>query len=93
MAGALRIDPWSEQAHDLLIEARIDSGDIDGARRAFMQAITAFDELGVTPQLAVDSIAHRLGLSFSAATMSEPGRRKGQPVGVDGPFGSFVGRF
>ena len=93
VAGVLQIDPWSEQAHDLLIEARIDSGDIDGARRAFLQTIATFHELGVTPRLAVDSIAHRLGLSFSATGVSDLGRRKGHPLGADGPFDSFVGRF
>jgi DNA-binding SARP family transcriptional activator len=92
VAGVLQIDPWSEQAHDLLIEARIDSGDIDGARRAFTQAMAAFHDLGVTPRLAVDSIAHRLGLSFSASGVSDHGRRKDRPPGADGPFESFVGR-
>ena len=93
VAGVLQIDPWSERAHELLIEGRIDSGDIDGARRAFVQAIAAFHDLGVTPRLAVDSIAHRLGLSFSAVAVADQGRRKGHPRGADGPFESFVGRF
>jgi LuxR family maltose regulon positive regulatory protein len=92
VAGVLQIDPWSEQAHDLLIGARIDSGDIDGARRAFLQAMAAFHDLGVTPRLAVDSIAHRLGLSFSASGVPDQGRRKVHPLGADGPFDSFVER-
>jgi DNA-binding SARP family transcriptional activator len=64
--SAMDVDPWSQQAHNLLIESRIDVGDMDGARRAFTQAIETFRDLGVTPVFPVSSISHRLGLSFTA---------------------------
>lgn len=63
--AAIGVDPWSERAHSLLIEARIDVGDIDAARRAFTQAMAIFRELGVVPRFSVGSISKRLGLRVS----------------------------
>ncbi len=60
--SALDVDPWSEQAHSLVIESRIRGGDIDAARRAFKRALTAFDDLGVTSGLATSALVFRLGL-------------------------------
>jgi DNA-binding SARP family transcriptional activator len=60
--SALEVDPWSEQAHSLVIESRINSGDLDGARRAFKHALAAFDDLGVTSGLATSELLFRLGL-------------------------------
>ncbi len=60
--SALEVDPWSEQAHSLVIESRIYAGDVDGARRAFKQALAAFDDLGVTSRLATSALSFRLGL-------------------------------
>jgi DNA-binding SARP family transcriptional activator len=60
--SALDVDPWSEQAHSLVIESRINSGDLDGARRAFKRALAAFDDLGVSSGLATSALLFRLGL-------------------------------
>ncbi len=60
--SALDVDPWSEKAHSLVVESRIHSGDTDGARRALKQALSAFDDLGVTSGLASSALLFRLGL-------------------------------
>jgi DNA-binding SARP family transcriptional activator len=60
--SALDVDPWSEKAHSLVVESRIHCGDKDGARRAFKQALSAFDDLGVTSGLASSALLFRLGL-------------------------------
>ncbi|MFZ0668628.1 MAG: BTAD domain-containing putative transcriptional regulator [Acidimicrobiales bacterium] len=62
--AALEVDPWSQQAHHLLIESWIDAGDLDAARRAFAQAMEAFKELGVSPGFSVSGITQRLGIGF-----------------------------
>ena len=60
--SVLDVDQWSEQAHSLVIESRIYGGDVDGARRAFKQALAAFDDLGVSSSLATGALTFRLGL-------------------------------
>jgi LuxR family maltose regulon positive regulatory protein len=59
---ALAIDPWSERAHRLVVEARLGGGDHDGARRALLHAVTVLDDLGVAPGQATIELAHRAGL-------------------------------
>lgn len=58
---ALTIDPWSESAHRLLVEARFEVGDRDGARRAFTALMGALDQLGLRLSPDSSAVAARLG--------------------------------
>jgi len=60
---ALSIDPWSEVGHRLVIEGRLAQGDLDGARRAQLEAISHLDDLGVAPGRALVLLGYRLGLA------------------------------
>ena len=60
---ALTIDPWSEAGHRLVIEGQLAQGDLDGARRAQLEAISLLDELGVAPGRAIVLLGYRLGLT------------------------------
>lgn len=60
---ALVIDPWSETGHRLVIEGLLAQGDLDGARRAQVEAISLLDDLGVAPGPAIVLLGYRLGLS------------------------------
>ncbi len=60
---ATELDPWSERGHQLLIRARLAGGDVDGARRAFLETAGRLTELGVTPEPATVELARRVGLS------------------------------
>ncbi len=60
---ALQADPWSERAHRLLVEARLSSGNLDGARRGLLHALEVLDDLGVAPGPAIFELARRAGLS------------------------------
>jgi|GEM_PF-1807179 len=62
---ALAVDPWSEQAHGLVIEARLHAGDRAGARRALLHALAVFADLGVDPDRATSALASRVGLAAS----------------------------
>jgi DNA-binding SARP family transcriptional activator len=60
---ALAIDPWSEAGHRLIIEGRLAQGDLDGARRAQLEAIGHLDDLGVAPGRTLVLLGYRLGLT------------------------------
>ena len=62
---ALDIDPWSEAGHRLVIEGRLAQGDLDGARRAQLEAMGHLDDLGVAPGRALVLLGYRLGLAGS----------------------------
>lgn len=55
------VDPWSEDAHQVRIRARLALGDADGARRSVVAAWTQLAELGVTPTPALEALARRVG--------------------------------
>jgi DNA-binding SARP family transcriptional activator len=59
----LAIDPWSEAGHRLVIEGQLARGDLDGARRAQLEAINLLDDLGVAPGSALVLLGYRLGLT------------------------------
>jgi DNA-binding SARP family transcriptional activator/tetratricopeptide (TPR) repeat protein len=65
---ALDIDPWSEAGHRLIIEGRLSQGDVDGARRAQLEAIGHLDDLGVAPGRALVLLGYRLGLTGTGPT-------------------------
>jgi DNA-binding SARP family transcriptional activator len=67
---ALDIDPWSEAGHRLVIEGRLAQGDLDGARRAQLEAIGHLDDLGVAPGRALVLLGYRLGLAGSGRMRS-----------------------
>ncbi len=50
------------EAHGLVVEARLDRGDRNGARRALFRARTALDELAVSPERGLTELGHRSGL-------------------------------
>jgi DNA-binding SARP family transcriptional activator len=60
---ALQADPWSERAHRLVVEARLASGNLDGARGGLRHALEVLDDLGVAPGPATIELARRAGLS------------------------------
>jgi LuxR family maltose regulon positive regulatory protein len=62
------IDPWSEAGHRLVIEGRLAQGDLDGARRAQLEAIDHLDDLGVAPGRALVLLGYRLGLTGAGRT-------------------------
>jgi hypothetical protein len=59
----LAIDPWSEDGHRLVIEGRLARGDLDGARRALLEAVSLLDDLGVPPGRALVLLGYRLGFT------------------------------
>ena len=100
---ALSVDPWSERAHGLVVEAFLAEGDIDGARRSLLHAVEVLDDLGVAPGNDLVALVHRTGFTRQAAR--DPGRRprRATPVaegrarhragrpGVPGHGGSLAG--
>ncbi len=60
---AVAVDPWSERAHALVVEARLDRGDTDGARRALLHALAVLDELAATPGPGLVELSYRVGLN------------------------------
>jgi DNA-binding SARP family transcriptional activator len=71
----LAIDPWSERAHRLAIEALLSAGDVDGARRALHLAIDELDDLGVALSPATEELAYRAGLEHRSLTSTPVDRR------------------
>jgi DNA-binding SARP family transcriptional activator len=59
---ALSVDPWSEQAHRLVVEARLAAGNLDGARRGLRHTREMLDELGIAPAPATHDLMRRAGL-------------------------------
>ncbi len=59
----LTIDPWSEEGHRLVVEGRLARGDLDGARRALLEAMSVLEDLGVAPGIALVLLGYRLGLN------------------------------
>lgn len=58
----LELDPWAERLHQLLVRARLARDDLDGARRAWREAIAVLDELGVSPERTTLQLGAELGL-------------------------------
>ena len=57
---ALRVDAWSEEAHQLLVSALLEAGDAADARRALRRCLQALDGLGVPAQPRTLALARRL---------------------------------
>jgi DNA-binding SARP family transcriptional activator len=70
---ALEADSWSERAHALVIEARLDGGDVDGARRALLHALSVLQDLDVAPGHAIVELGYRAGLNHQSISS---GRRE-----------------
>jgi DNA-binding SARP family transcriptional activator len=73
---ALTIDPWSERAHRLVIEALLGEGDVDGARRALHHAIAVLNDLGVAASPATIELSYRAGLGDPSPTGAPDGQRR-----------------
>jgi DNA-binding SARP family transcriptional activator len=58
---ALAADPWSERTQRMVIEARLVSGDQDGARRAAERAVAVLDDLGASPGPDTVALLRRVG--------------------------------
>jgi LuxR family maltose regulon positive regulatory protein len=59
---ALRVDDWSEEAHQLLVAALLESGDPAGARRQLRRCLAVLEDLGAPPQPRTVDLARRLEL-------------------------------
>jgi DNA-binding SARP family transcriptional activator len=59
----LAIDPWSEAGHRLVIEGQLARGELDGARRALLEANSLLADLGVSPGRTLLLLGYRLGLT------------------------------
>ncbi len=57
------VDPWSERAHALVVEARLDQGNPDGVRRSLVHALAVMDELAASPGPALVELSYRVGLN------------------------------
>jgi LuxR family transcriptional regulator, maltose regulon positive regulatory protein len=57
---ALRVDGWSEEAHQLLVSALLESGDEADARRQLRRCLQVLDDLGVPAQPRTVALARRL---------------------------------
>ena len=57
----LAVDPWSEDGHRQVIEGQLAQGDLEGARRTQLEAISLLDDLGVAPSRAMVLLGYRLG--------------------------------
>ena len=58
---ALRIDPWSEGAHLLIVRSWLREGDTDSARRTLRRAADQMNDLGSSPSDAMQELARVLG--------------------------------
>jgi DNA-binding SARP family transcriptional activator len=56
----LRVDPWSEAAHGLIVEAALARGDRLGARRSLEQCNAMLAELDAEPSDATRLLARRV---------------------------------
>jgi LuxR family maltose regulon positive regulatory protein len=57
---ALHVDRWSENAHQLVVAAALDSDDLVAARRFLRRCLRALDELGVPPHPRTVALRRRL---------------------------------
>jgi DNA-binding SARP family transcriptional activator len=57
---ALGVDSWSEEAHQLLVAALLESGDVADARRQLRRCLQALAELGAAAQPRTVALARRL---------------------------------
>jgi DNA-binding SARP family transcriptional activator len=63
---ALALDPWSEAAGRIVVQARLQRGDPDGARRALTDLVRKLDELGLPPLPDTRTLIARLGVTAAA---------------------------
>ena len=79
----LTIDPWSEDGHRLVVEGRLARGDLDGARRALLEAISVLDDLGVAPGMALVLLGYRQSDSAALVPLQQAFvSRSGYPGGT-----------
>jgi len=58
---ALRIDPWSEGAHLLIVKSWLREGDAESARRTLRRAAEQMNDLGSSPSDAMEELTRVLG--------------------------------
>lgn len=56
----VRVDPWSERAHQLLVAAHVAAGDRAAARRALQRCRDVLDDLGVPPDPRTELLDRQL---------------------------------
>jgi DNA-binding SARP family transcriptional activator len=59
----LRLDPWAERLHQVVIHACIAKDDLDAARRALRRSLAALAELDISPEPTTVALATRLGIT------------------------------
>ena len=57
---ALRADPWEERAHQVLIQASVAAGDLDGAGTRLERCLTMLRDLGVPPATHTGTLAQQI---------------------------------
>jgi DNA-binding SARP family transcriptional activator len=62
----LRLDPWAERLHQLVVRACLARDDLDGARRELRHAASTLADLGVRPEPATWALARQVGLRLDA---------------------------
>lgn len=58
---ALRIDPWNEGAHVVVVKSWLTEGDAGSARRTLQRATSQMDDLGATPGDTLRELARVVG--------------------------------
>ena len=71
---ALRVDGWSEEAHQLLVSALLESGDTADARRQLRRCLQVLHDLGVPAQPRTVALARRLEVRGPDPRSRPPGR-------------------
>ncbi len=57
---AIETEPWSEEAHRLMVAAHLARGDRAAARRAMNTCLAQLDELGVSPTADTETVLRRI---------------------------------
>lgn len=72
----LRLDPWAERLHQLVVRACLARDDLDAARRELRHAVATLAELGVRPEPATWALARQVGIRLDAG-LAASGRAAG----------------
>jgi hypothetical protein len=68
----LSADRWAERVHQLRVRSHLDLDDLDGARQALRQRLSALDDLGVVPEVRTRQLAAELGIQVRLVRTASP---------------------
>jgi DNA-binding SARP family transcriptional activator len=71
----LRLDPWAERLHQLVVRACLARDDLDAARRELRLGVAALHDLGVRPEPATWALARQVGIRLDARALAGAGPR------------------